>query len=506
MRILHFSCAPRSTTIHGSKADGAAAARSLSEQDKWEAYRQPSGESTMSTQRSIRTAFAFLCAIVFAGFALPASAIDKFYSVEYLLEPQTRAADGDPDPDAQHANPLYDSNGHLVPPTETTVLIKNLSPPSTGSSNAGAARFDVIGVAIDSVWCPSGSCTFAGNTVTAEHIGPIRGGQVFPIVVRVASCVTVGEARIENIVVTTGTYPYNGDPFFPSDSDPTFPLVTTLSYPVTFDPAGISCGDITCGETLQVPTTAAGCTVTSTSVSCVTIVRGYNTNSATCPGNVDYFVLNNVDNDFPGLGKKLDVQWATDPHAAFMYKVNIPADAVAAGALNNFQTAWLTYQGQEVFIPAAKCMFQALSPPTDLPLPFRYGVTKTAMSSTTDKLQLKLDPGQSVPPNGSAVMVGNERMIVVSSAGSGNLTVTRAAGTPAEPHPADAEVMFTTNPQLFTDYLGNPYSFPTGSPQASAGYTVGMKAPMCLATDFIPNGDGSYSVWVGDSSDGWINW
>src|SRR5262249_23465524 len=145
------------------------------------------GGSTMASRTRMGAAVAFICALALTTFSLPGNASpDKLYGLEFLLLPTTTTAN------PNHANPLYDANGQLVPPTEVTAKFKNESPPSVGASNISSLQFAVDNLVIDSVACPRGNCTFdpATNTVSVTNISPpVQATEIFPVTVRVRSCV-----------------------------------------------------------------------------------------------------------------------------------------------------------------------------------------------------------------------------------------------------------------------------------------------------------------------------
>jgi len=456
----------------------------------------------MST-KGVHKALVFVCALLLTIFVLPgvaaAAAPQKLYGLEFLLPATTLT--GAP-------NPSYNSvTGQLVPPVEVAVKFKNESPPSVGTSNIASIKFVVSGVVITGVACPRGICSFdtSTNTVFVTNISPpVHATETFVVTLTVNSCVAAGDATVplSSVVVSTGSQVDNGSPFSSYSKDASFPLVTTLSDPgkIFTDPnnaaAGISCGDIDCGESFSVANSFCTSSVAG-DPDCLTTVRGLDTDGS-CAASVDYFATNNL---VTTKNEKLHFAWQTDSFAAFAYKVNIPSTTEPY-----LQLAWLPKNGPPIYIPAPYCkvLVPATALPTQLPLPSPYGTLDQDVKLNSSKIQVTLLPGVGPPAVGSAIVIGSERMIV-TGIGSNSWSVQRGDGfTTKATHPAGANVMFTALPTLDQDYKGVPYAFT--QQQTSAGYKVGLKAQMCLASPLLDNHDGTWSGWIIDSGDGYMNW
>jgi hypothetical protein len=448
----------------------------------------------------LRTALAFSCAALVATLGLSsARAADKMpqklFAYEFLL-PSTKLAGG--------PNPSYGDNGQLLPPSETTVRFKNESPPSVGASNFASITFALSSLVATGVSCGSrATCSidFANNAILVTNISPpIQAQEIFDVTVQVSSCVVSGDASVpqDSVRVSTGSQINNGDMFVLYTGDNSFPVLSTLSDPATKKPSGIRCGDIDCGETFAVANNL--CQTTTSDPECVTTVRGNNTNGG-CGATVDYFVTN----DIATAKKKLHFVWQTDSFAAFAYRVNIPS--VAEPYL---QMSWLPQTGSPVFIPAPACTIQVAADASydQVPLPYPYGTLGQDVKLNSSKIQVDVASGVTVPATPFAIVIGTERMLV-TAVGNNQWNVTRGDGfTTVATHAKGAPVMFTALPTLVQDYKGVPYTL--DAQQTAAGYKLGLKARMCLASPLVPHVDPDgiviWSGWAIDAGDGWMSW
>jgi hypothetical protein len=461
----------------------------------------------------IRNALVFLCALMLTTFAAPGIAAKpgKLYDLQFLL-PDT--VDGQP-------NPTY-IDGQLdvdTSPPVVTVRLINLAPPSVGASNISSFQFRVSGLIVfdesadpPGVECPNALCSVdtSTNTVTVTNISPPVQPGSYDVRLRVKSCVVVNDATLPlgDVQVWTGSQVGNGSPFSPKAG---------LEDPTLSDadgPVGIKCGDIACAESFTVGNRA--CVGTDAS-KCVTTVRGFDADGGACSA-TSYFVTNNlaVSDDLVLFNpKRLHFAWpiADEPNAApnatFAYQVHIPS---GVGNPPSLQVSWLPEQGDPVFIPAPPCTVQvgalataqdlvdlSLLSPSQSVLPSPYGELAQKAKASDGKIQVALSPGVAPPAVGSYIVIGSERMRVtgVSKNGS-NWDVERGdAETDPAPHPAGSFVMSTALPKLGA----------LTPDQTAAGYVTGNKAKMCQASDFDDtDGDGTWTGWVLDSGDGWMNW
>lgn len=397
------------------------------------------------------------------------------------------------------------ANDPIAPPVHMTVYIKNESPPSTANSNIGSFTFALDGLtmlALAPGWstaagpsCPGkATCTLDTNTntITVTNISSLQAQQIFPVTFTVSSC---GEG---NVPAAT-TLVYNGSGLtgqtFSPKADPNFfnapqpgPVVASSST------QNVSCGSISCNDpTAAVPANmGAGdvCQVAPNSVDCVLRFRSINKDGFCTSADVGYTVTNNL----ASSDDTLHFEWFTEDAGAFAYKVNLSSNA-------NPNFAWIVQNGQPVFIPADNCRgwpssATSTTPPTDL-LPHSITTLTSSVATTDNKIKVASTVGLST---GMDIVIGPykdaqgnitiERMTVGNiNANSNQVNVTRAVGgTSKSVHPSGAPVM-TTPMNIFASNNGP--------------YLKNDQRQMCIAVGPVPNGDGTFYIWVIDIGDGW---
>jgi hypothetical protein len=438
-----------------------------------------------------------------AGAAKPPQAIDKSYSVEFLLPSKVPGPNG-----TLIDNPLYDpatvvgdnvtDDKVINPPVTVTVYVKNEAPPSSAASNISSLSFVlspslVVVPGPNAVTCPNALCSVTGNTVTVTNISPpVHAQEVYPVTLQVNTCVVVNEAFIGSVIVSTGSQVTNGQPFSLFANDDSFKPALTLStrgasFPIDFTQkvtpvaTGISCGNIACGQ----PFSIGNDDPTTQPYKFVSGWRGLNADG-TCSGttNLSYFVTNQLGASI-AADQLVHFTWSSDPNSpqSFGYKLTRNTSMPGTGT---WQLGWLLLNGQLVTIPAPICNGVLLTnePTTidDLPLPKVYGLLTQDVKPNTK--QLKVDTGTNLPPtvtgDGLPIVIQGERMLVTSIDSSG-WSVTRTASLF---HSAGLPVASTPMPLLDSGVTSPPY-------------TALAPAKMCMAWT---NGT---SAWIIDQSDGW---
>ena len=193
---------------------------------------------------------------------------------------------------------------------------------------------------------------------------------------------------------------------------------------------------------------------------------------------------------------------ARQPDGVFQYT---PSDAGASPKL-----AWLNYKdtgGNDTGIPAFLpittsngLLCVGPNAPGGDYFPRPYGRLQTRLSSSLTDNALKIDTSTAqlpLPAPGTDIVVGNERMHVISVASQSNtLTVQRAyANTQLDSHPKNAPVMFTP--------LGILTSASCTASLFTCPYVVGSQVQMCL----IPKTSGPLIAppyTIIDIGDGWM--
>jgi hypothetical protein len=212
----------------------------------------------------------------------------------------------------------------------------------------------------------------------------------------------------------------------------------------------------------------------------------------TAADDVNYYATNTL-----STSNLLHVEWATDPTAAFAYKLN-----ASTGGIPN--VSWLSSSGVPIFIQAPQCRVLATAPPTDLPLPRKYGVLTSAVSFSDKKISVTLDTGVIPPAVGDPINIGGERLVVTQVKNNSWSVERRTGGTPTDTsvptnYSAGQPVMFTPLPLV----PSSPACFNAdGTPASSCPYDAGKQAQMCLASSI--SGTGPFNYWILDIGDGWV--
>ena len=306
--------------------------------------------------------------------------------------------------------------------------------------------------------------------------------------------------------VWTGTPPPSGQAFI-EDQDP-------LSQHQT----SVSCGLLACPTTFTV--TRADTLLQAGTVSGTV----WNPDKiGECKADPAYFLTNDILNTSAPF-----VHWRlADEFEVVSYTVNIPGPTTPTA-----KVGWLrcgSNGGLADGTDPNSVLGCTITPPACLaatPPQAAYGTLAATVLPGATTVQVNLSvPFSKLPARPFPIEIvndgylGAERMLVTKATGSGTFTVTRCDGFTCDvnsqpthtfgSNPTTKYVMGTLLPTLAVDYLGNAYSFPAASPQALAGYKVGMQAQMCLTSlsgpipDPTNNSQTYFKTTIFDQGDGW---
>lgn len=441
--------------------------------------------------------FCILTAVLFAAFALPASAtgFPKPYRVEMSVPP-----------------------GQTTPPFTVQAKITNESIFPLQSLNLFVSGVTIVGVnnAVDTFPLfphhslplpPFAKLAFTGSSISITK-DPMLWGETLTLTIAVNSC---GDGQWAP-VAWTGLQ-LNGQNF-------------------NLDAKSILTSSIACG-----PPPAAGASFTvpdSLNPNCVTGMRGYYDKDGSVPVSVPIFVTNTVPTNSQLHFRWPDFQTGGDPLATFEYTVCAPGPLPVEPDDPDIDTqvAWLNTDGTLASTPGTPAYITAQDclAPDVLPAPYGTLTASLGLSATTIPIDTATPPPQvgNVPPGsipyppgsfptspappGTAfdIVIGTERITVqlvcldndrdptdasdCTETGEGEgealMVVQRGVGgTTAAIHSAGALVMSTPLPLL-------PANVP-------APYVGGNQALMCIADQFNEDGGGHATTFIDIGGDGW---